>query len=222
MTACADIAIAVLAAGQGKRFGSDKLMADLNGRPLGLHIAQTMVPMGFGWRFAVCGKDAAIGQHFSNAGFVVIGNDRPEAGQAYSLHLAVKAAEATRTQALLVVLADMPFVSVKHIAALVAAYDGDIIASTEGKAKMPPAIFPRDSWPMLLSTNGDAGARALLKNAALITAPPDELRDIDVAADLPTRLFDDYQATVSLDEADARQSCARPIFPLRNYGPVHR
>ena len=189
MTACADIAVAVLAAGQGKRFGSNKLMADLDGQPLGLHIAQTLKPMGFGRRFAICGKDAAISEHFSSADFAVIGNNRPEAGQAYSLHLAIHAAEATVTQALLVTLADMPFVSTKHIAALVAAYDGDIIASTDGKTKMPPAIFPRDSWSMLLSTTGDAGARAMLKNAVLITAPSDELRDIDMAADLPNPLI---------------------------------
>ena len=180
----ADIAVAVLAAGRGVRFGSDKLMTDLDGRPMGLHIAQTLEQMGFGWRLAVCGNGAASMQHFSAAGFQIFTNSTPETGQAHSLHLAVKAAQATEAKALLVVLADMPFVSAKHIAALVAAYDGNIVASTNGTAPMPPAIFPRDTWPMLLATTGDAGARGLLKNARLIAAPSAELRDIDTPADL--------------------------------------
>lgn len=184
MLAYADIAVAVLAAGQGRRFGSDKLMVDLGGIPIGLHVAQTLAPMPFGWRFAVCSKSAALAEQLSHAGIEIIANDTPDTGQAHSLHLAVKAAEATAANALLVVLADMPFVSANHIADLVAAYDGDILASTDGAAPMPPAIFPRDTWPMLLATSGDTGARGLLKNARLFTASPGELRDIDVVADL--------------------------------------
>ncbi|MEP7349203.1 MAG: nucleotidyltransferase family protein [Sphingorhabdus sp.] len=185
MTDCADIAVAVLAAGRGARFGGDKLMADLDGVPLGLHIGQTLGAMGFGWRFAVCRKSGELTRHFSAADFAIIANDHPEAGQAHSLHLAVKAAEATEANALLVVLADMPFVSATHIAALVAAYVGEITASTNGEANMPPAIFPRESWPMLLATSGDAGARELLKRARLVQASVTELRDIDTPADLP-------------------------------------
>lgn len=180
----ADIAVAVLAAGRGVRFGSDKLMTDLDGRPMASHIAQTLRHMPFGWRLAVCGNGAALMQHFSAAGFQVLANSTPETGQAHSLHLAVKAAQATEAKALLVALADMPFVSAKHIAALVAAYEGDIVASTNGTTPMPPAIFPRDTWPMLLATTGDAGARGLLENARLIAAPTAELRDIDTPADL--------------------------------------
>lgn len=185
MTAYADIAVAVLAAGQGKRFGSDKLMADLDGLPLGVHTAQRLVPMGFGWRLAICRPSAALLQHFAVAGFDIVANHNPDAGQARSLHLAVKAAEATAAKALLVVLADMPFVSADHIVALVAAYDGSVIASTDGVAHMPPAIFPRDTWPMLLITTGDRGAGALLQTAELVSACPAELRDIDVTGDLP-------------------------------------
>ena len=183
MTAYADIAVAVLAAGQGRRFGSDKLMADLDGAPMGLHIAQTLKQMPFGWRFALCRKGAALMQHFSGLGFQVVVNDTPETGQAHSLHLAVEAAFTTEAKALLVVLADMPFVTKCHIEKLLAAGDG-INASTCGGNAMPPALFPRDVWPELLKTSGDAGARGLLQTASLVAAPLSELRDIDVPADL--------------------------------------
>ena len=184
MTDYADIALVVLAAGQGMRFGSDKLMADIDGTPMGLHITRTLAPMTFGWRIAVAGKGSALVQHFSAAGFDVIANKSPEKGQAHSLHLAVKAATAMDAKALLVVLADMPFVSADHIAALVAGCHDDIVASSDGIAPMPPVIFPREVWPELLATSGDFGARDLLHDAKLVTAPLTELRDIDVPADL--------------------------------------
>ena len=184
MTAYADIAVAVLAAGQSKRFGSNKLLADLDGRPIGLHIVQTLVEMGFGWRLVVCPPYLPLEPYYSASGFAIVINESPEKGQARSLHLAVGAAKVTDAKALLVVLADMPFVSSGHIAALVAAYDGNIVASYDGRAPMPPAIFPRDTWRTLLATSGDAGARGLLKGAKLVAASHSELRDIDEPADL--------------------------------------
>jgi molybdenum cofactor cytidylyltransferase len=180
---CAEIAVAILAAGESRRFGSDKLMADLDGIPMGLHIARTVASMAFGWRFAICPKGAALVQHFSGFGFEPIENAASELGQSHSLHLAVHGAEATDAKALLVLLADMPFVSEGHITAVVA--NGGLCASTDGSKPMPPALFPRTCWPELLDTSGDQGARSLLANAILVNAAPRELRDIDVAADLP-------------------------------------
>lgn len=183
MTDFADIAVAVLAAGRGRRFGSDKLLVDLNGLPLGLHIGRTLAPIGFGWRFAVCAKNTPMATGYAELGFVPIANDDPEKGQAHSLHLAVGAAVATPAKALLVMLADMPFVSAEHLRLVAAA--GMLTASSDGSAPMPPAYFPREIWPELLETSGDRGAAALLKSARLITAEPAMLRDIDAPADLP-------------------------------------
>jgi molybdenum cofactor cytidylyltransferase len=179
----AEIAVAVLAAGQGSRFGSDKLMADLDGRPMALHVAEILSELPFGWRFAVCSKGAALVQHFSAVAFATIENAAPEKGQSHSLHLAVEAAGETDAKALLVVLADMPFVSAAHIERLIGAGDG-IIASTAGNRPTPPALFPRSVWPMLLATTGDAGARDMLRDATLVNATETELRDIDVVTDL--------------------------------------
>ncbi len=179
----ADIAVAVLAAGRSTRFGSDKLMASLDDLPLGLHIGHTLGELDFGWRFAVCGLGAPIAGPYGDMGFAIVENADPGAGQAHSLHLAIHAAEATAATALLVVLADMPFITRHHITAVAA--KGAFAASTDGRAPMPPALFPRDLWPDLLRTQGDAGARSLLQDARLVPASARELRDIDVAADLP-------------------------------------
>jgi molybdenum cofactor cytidylyltransferase len=87
---------------------------------------------------------------------------------------------------LLVCLADMPFVTAAHIAAMVAKmgeHDG-IIASHNGAQAMPPALFPRTFWPQLLETKGDSGARSLLVDALHIQTPPETLIDIDTVQDL--------------------------------------
>lgn len=184
MTAYADIAVALLAAGQGVRFGSDKLLAEIDGEPLGLKPARTLIGLPFASHIAVCKPDNELAAHYENLGFDVVTNDQPDRGQAHSLHLAVKAVMMSNAKALLVALADMPFVSVAHLTALVTRYDGLITASTNGHSSMPPVIFPRDVWPDLLATSGDAGARALLKAAKLVATPLGELRDIDTPADL--------------------------------------
>lgn len=178
-----DIAVIVLAAGQGRRFGSDKLMADLDGCPMGLHVAKLLAEMPFGWRLAVCSKATALSQRFSKLGFATIENTASDLGQSHSLHLAVEAAQATEARAILMVLADMPFVTKSHIEQLLAAGEG-IVASTSGHHPMPPALFPREFWPRLMETTGDAGARDLLCDATLIHAAVSELRDIDLADDL--------------------------------------
>ena len=184
MSECADIAVVILAAGRAKRFGSDKLMAPLNGLPVGLHIVQSVADMNFGWRFAICAADAPIAEHYVSAGFVVIINADPDQGQARSLHLAVQAVELTKAAALLVLLADMPFITRQHLDAITG--NSVLCASTDGNTPMPPALFPRSMWPDLLSAQGDRGARHLLRGAHLVRAPAAILWDIDVEADLHT------------------------------------
>jgi molybdenum cofactor cytidylyltransferase len=159
-------------------------MADLDGIPLGAHIARTLAPMSFGWRFAVCQKGAALAWNFEALNFDIIENAAPETGQAHSLHLAVAAAERTAAKALLVTLADMPFVSQSHLVAI--AKSAGLTASSNGRVSMPPALFPRAFWPSLHAAEGDQGARLLLRQARLLLAPSEELRDIDLAGDLPT------------------------------------
>jgi molybdenum cofactor cytidylyltransferase len=183
--ACANIAVALLAAGQGKRFGGDKLSADLSGTPVGLMAARTVSGMGFGAMFAVC-RDEALAPALTGLGFHILHNEQPGLGQSHSLHLAVRAAEQTPVQALLVCLADMPFVSADHISSIVTKMSehSGIIASQYGAQAMPPALFPRNCWSVLLNTKGDAGARSLLAGALHIQAPPETLIDIDTVQDL--------------------------------------
>ncbi len=178
------VAIVVLAAGHGRRFGADKLMADLDGAPLGIRAARNLAGIDAAAHFAVCQPGAAIAPYYADLGYYIVENSNANLGLSSSLHLAVGAAAATKAQALLIVLADMPFIMPAHIDALITACDHDIIASTDGGQAMPPAIFPRSTWPLLLETKGDAGARQLLSKARHLAAPLGSLRDIDTPDDL--------------------------------------
>jgi molybdenum cofactor cytidylyltransferase len=180
-----NIAVALLAAGQGRRFGGDKLSAELDGAPLGLRTAGVLADIGFGHMFAVC-KDAGLTSDLTGLGFHVLYNGMPDLGQSHSLHIAARAAQQTPAEALLICLADMPFVSADHIETIIAKMAGHdrIIAAYNGTRAMPPALFPRSRWPQLLDTKGDTGARSLLVDALHIKAPPETLIDIDTAPDL--------------------------------------
>ena len=171
------VALLLLAAGLSRRFGDrDKLTADLNGVPLGLHAANALCALPFAARIAVVGNNAP-----DFDGFETVHNDSPEAGMSRSLALGVAAARIHEPTAVLVLLADMPFVSAAHIRNLLAAGDGPaaIVASSAGGAPMPPALFGADHFDTLEAQRGDKGARDLLRAATVVTAPPHELTDID-------------------------------------------
>ena len=182
MIEAARIAAVLLAAGGSARFGAeDKLLAALAGKPLARHAAETLAGLGFGALIVVARPGLA--QLFP--GFEIIPNEQPEAGQSRSLRLGVEAAERAGVEAVLIALADMPFVSPDHYRRLLAAHDR-MTASALGGTPMPPALFDRAFFPQLKSLSGDSGARSLLGGAVLIEASADELRDVDTPTDLET------------------------------------
>lgn len=183
MIAPADVAAVLLAAGRGTRFGGDKLLAELDSKPLAVYAADLLAGIGFGALIAVCRADDAVLPGLLHArGFTIALNDRPEDGQSRSLRLGVEAARGSA--ALLIALADMPFVTRAHITRLLDTFAGKTLASARDGQPMPPALFPRTTYDALAAVEGDAGGRALLRDAPSVAADPAELPDIDTRADL--------------------------------------
>jgi molybdenum cofactor cytidylyltransferase len=191
--AFAKIATVLLAAGAGKRFGGNKLEADLSGAMLGEHAARTLAGMKFGWCFAVHHPAyVRLAASIQVLGFDLIENIEPARGLSHSLKLAVEAAEATDADAVLVALADMPFVDEALLRSLVTGhhrYPDRCIASMSGAVPTPPAIFPRPCWGQLKSLSGDQGARGLLRDAILVQTETEKLRDIDTIEDVISASF---------------------------------
>lgn len=181
------VAIAILAAGLSRRFGGDKLMADLNGKPVGLHIAHNICLLPSAPRYAICRDDMPdlIGG-YRQAGFDIVINNAPDEGLSSSLKLAIRAAMGSDATALLICLADMPFISAGHLGRIIAEFRkyGDAVASSAFSRRQPPALFPRNMWPTMLELTGDIGGRNLLQNARHIEMPGRIITDIDTAEDL--------------------------------------
>jgi CTP:molybdopterin cytidylyltransferase MocA len=91
--------------------------------------------------------------------------------------------------AALILLADMPEVSERHLRALRQAitFDRTAVFSRNGETLTPPAAFRRELFDRLMDLRGDKGARGLfgtLVGAGTIEIDPREAIDIDTAGDL--------------------------------------
>lgn len=178
------IALAVLGAGLGTRFGpEDKLAAHLNGQPVAHHLLKTVTDLVWTEKIVVC-RDMPDWVHAYEAeGFTVASLTAATQGLRGSLLAA--SAKVTAGDRLLVCLADMPCVTASHLRHLLAEarnWPGVIASASDGYLG-PPAIIPVREIEQL-SPDGDTGARALLSSARLVAALPDELVDIDTREDL--------------------------------------
>ena len=189
MAALSRTAAVVLAAGLSRRYGpASKLYAELDGKPLALHIAQTVGALPLARRFAVCRfGDEELARMFEREGFTVVINPDSARGLSSSLAVGVEAVETLPDiDAVLVCLADMPNVSRRLLQALVGELEGpaDIVGSaTRSGPPTPPAVFGRSHFEDLMALEGDKGARELLANARLVRAMGSELDDFDTPAD---------------------------------------
>jgi len=135
----------------------------------------------FAFRLAVIGPDVP---DLSALGYRAVPLDPPGAPQSRSLALGVAAAQAEGARAVLVALADMPLVPAEHIRALVAAFDGDRIATEAQGTIMPPAIFGARHFAALTALAGDRGGAARLNGAAAVALDPMLALDVDTPEDL--------------------------------------
>lgn len=182
------VAAVLLAAGRSRRFGqADKLEAQIDGLPLRLHAAGTIARLPLAHRIVVTGPEPAAWP-----GFTIVVNDHPDAGMARSVALGVVAARACGAEAVLIALADMPFVTEDHFRRLLAAgtAPGSRIGSSDGRTLLPPALFGADWFDALAALDGDRGARALLDGADRIEAAPESLIDIDRPSDIAAMTID--------------------------------
>lgn len=170
----------LLAAGQAKRFGGGKLMAEFRGRPLWERAARTAEVIEFSERVVVIEPDSPIG---SRLGWVRVENQFAEQGMGTSIAAGVRAL--TDCDRVMIMLADMPLVSRSHLDRLIAAQGVGFTRYPDGSAGCP-AIFPRSVFPLLGTLDGDRGARSLNLADAELIAPSQkrQLTDIDEVSDL--------------------------------------
>ena len=185
------IAAVLLAAGMSSRFGEDdKLMADLNGKPIIAQTLEAVASLAFGELVAVTRPIAQapdIHRRLERRGYSILVNDRPEEGLASSIVLAVRhVMPIRRCRGILICLGDMPFVPQSHYNRICLAAEDvrSVVASTDGFSSSPPAFIGRKHFPESLTLRGDQGARALLSRGVQVEAMGSSLIDIDTPEDL--------------------------------------
>ncbi len=184
------IAVAVLAAGRGIRFGGNvpKPLLELGGRPLLAHALTAARETGREPVLCVVSDDrvaAAV-----PAEVEVLRNDAPERGIASSLQAVVRALEPrSEIDAVVVGLADQPLVGADAYRRVAAAHeDGAPLAvATYGGVRGNPVLIARTLWSEALELSGDEGGRILARRHGAAEVPCDgtgEPTDVDTPEDL--------------------------------------
>ena len=174
------LAVALLAAGGATRFGGGKLDADCAGKPLGRWALEAALAMPHERLAVVVGDPVPEFAH----GCDVLVNERAAEGLGTSAALAARWAEGS--DVLLILLADMPLVSVETLRKLAEA-EGPAAVTYPGNKPGAPARFPPELFPALQALTGDSGAAQVLRglpNVTLIQIPAEELRDVDRPKDM--------------------------------------
>jgi molybdenum cofactor cytidylyltransferase len=160
------IAAVVLAAGMSSRMGSNKLLADLEGKPLIRHAAEAAIASQADPVIVVTGRDA---DQVKTAlrGLNVQFTDNPDysKGLSTSLRAGISTVPATNDGAL-VMLGDMPGISPGLIDRMIAGFDltenrAVVVATRHGK-QGNPVLWARRFFPEMIAIQGDVGARNLI------------------------------------------------------------
>jgi CTP:molybdopterin cytidylyltransferase MocA len=171
----------ILAAGEGRRFGGTKQLAELEGRPLLEHALEAMT--GVTPRVVVLGHAAAkIRRGVNMHGASVVECEDWEEGQAASLRAGLAAL--AHCDAVVVVLGDQPGMTAEAVAAIVAEPGGDAVRATYDGTPGHPVLLRRPLLDRAGELRGDTGFRDLLESA---TVREVEIGGLADPADIDTR-----------------------------------
>ena len=176
------IGCVVMAAGQSRRFGGDKLRAVLEGETL-LEWALEAVPAEEFCRVVVVGRGAALERGAAH-GFETVENDRPEEGLSRTVRLGLE--RLLDCDGVLFQVADQPRLRRETVAALTAlwrAHPDKIVGLSHRGIRGNPCLFPHRFFRELLQLEGDTGGgkviRAHTEDLLTMEAPEEELLDVD-------------------------------------------
>lgn len=210
----------VLAAGAGSRFdGPDhKLLSEVDGTPIAERAIEAAVRSALGPVVVVVGAvelgpvvarvierladptaDPTADQtrRESTAPVVIVRNEAWADGQATSLQAGIRAAEALGAMAVVVGLADMPFVDAETWRKVAASTAPIAVATFDGRRRNPVRLAA-EVWPEL-PTRGDEGARSLLQRS------PDRVEEVPCSGSP-----DDIDTQEDLASWQSRSSTSSP------------
>jgi len=183
------IAIVILAAGESRRFGGIKQLADLEGKPLLQKVIDQCSQVTGCDLFLVLGANSDIIQaRLSLESVDVIINPNWQEGISSSIDSAVKRLQ-NEYSAILLIAGDQPRITAAELVSLIETWRSNpelICAARYSDTLGIPTIFPRRYYPDLLELQGDRGAKSLLIHQSNLLSHPLESAkfDIDTPDDL--------------------------------------
>ncbi|TYC61417.1 nucleotidyltransferase family protein [Zoogloea oleivorans] len=180
----------LLAAGQGRRFGSDKLLHPLDdGTPLAVASARKLKEACPRAIAVLRPEQTTLAALLIAEGLEVVICPEASAGMGHSLAAGVAAS--LEAAGWLVALADMPFVQVATLRSVADALatGAALAAPFHNSQRGHPVAFAARWRDQLLALTGDEGARAVVGNnrgllSRIDTADAGVLRDVDTPQDL--------------------------------------
>jgi len=180
----------ILAAGRSTRFGANKLLAELHGRPILQHVLDRAAEAELSPVVVVVGPGMESLDALTWVDSRRVVNPHPESGISYSVRIGIGELLETPAARVLVLLGDQPLLTGEQVRHLIATQpDGDrpiVVPRYDGRPGNP-VLLERTAWPLAVSLQGDRGM------VQVIDAHPELVRyvdvpgtnpDIDTAADL--------------------------------------
>ncbi|MES1152496.1 MAG: molybdopterin-binding/glycosyltransferase family 2 protein, partial [Dongia sp.] len=160
------IAGIILAAGRSSRMGRNKLLLELDGKPILAHAVDHALAAGLSEIVVVTGHQASkVRAVLGDRPVEVIEAREHRLGMSASLKAGLRALD-PKTEAALVMLGDMPQVSAALLRRLVGAYNPtegrSIVLPTVAGTRVNPVLFDRRYFAEMLALEGDVGARHLI------------------------------------------------------------
>lgn len=201
-----------LAAGKSRRMGKNKLNLPLGRSTIGSVSLWAAFESNLEHILVVTRQDDSLEwmdrsffQQPFRANWSQVRCNDAEKGQGHSLKCGVQAALNRQPNAIMVLLADQPFLSAKIISELISygerfadqrgTHDLAYIAASFQNIPRPPVLFFHRFCQKLLKLSGDEGARRLLKNASTLKGLLVEMTDEKVLFDIDT--IEDYRAAIN-------------------------
>ncbi len=187
----------LMAAGAGRRFGSNKLLAPYRGKPLYARALDAVPAEKLRATIVVSGSGEILAEA-ERRGFFAVKNDRPEEGVSRTIRMGLERARALGADAAMFMVADQPRLTRESVLALVDAFEKDphvIRALGNGQRRGNPAIFPGRFFDELCALAGDSGGSEVIRRhedalALHQVADPGELADVDGAEELKQLIID--------------------------------
>lgn len=173
----------VMAAGNARRFGENKLAAEVRGRSLIRRALEAVPPEAFGAVAVVSQypEALALAEEFH---FAAVENQHPDWGVSHTIRLGLEALG--DCEAALFQVSDQPMLCRETVAAEVAFFrehPDKLVGLSHGGVRGNPCIFPAAYFPELLALTEDHGGSSVIRrheeDLLLFECPARELEDAD-------------------------------------------